>query len=52
MQTRPFDLYLILDLGLDGGANYVRTAFVGHGSCEIIASRVRQKQHTAVARPL
>ena len=36
MQTRPFDLYLILDLGLGGGANHVRTAFVGHGSCEII----------------
>ena len=29
MQTRPFDLYLILDLGLGGGANHVRTAFVG-----------------------
>jgi hypothetical protein len=26
MQTRPFDLYLILDLGLGGGANHVRTA--------------------------
>jgi hypothetical protein len=38
MQTRPFDLYLILDLGLGGGANHVRTAFVGHGSCEIIAA--------------
>jgi hypothetical protein len=23
MQTRPFDLYLILDLGLGGGANHV-----------------------------
>jgi hypothetical protein len=38
MQTRPFDLYLILGLGLGGGANHVRTAFVGHGSCEIIAA--------------
>ena len=31
MQTRPFDLYLILDLG--DGANHVRTAFVG---CETL----------------
>ena len=31
LQTRPFNLYLILDLGLGGGANHVRTTFVGHG---------------------
>jgi len=50
MQTRPFDLYLILDLGLGGGANHVRTAFVGHGSCEIIVSRGQTDTGAGLAR--
>jgi hypothetical protein len=29
MQTRPFDLYLTIDLGLRGGANHEPTAFCG-----------------------
>jgi hypothetical protein len=33
MQTRPFDLYLILDRGLGDGVSHGRTAFMGHGSC-------------------
>src|ERR1700733_2308729 len=56
MQTRPFDLYLILDLGLSDGVSHGRTAFMGHGSwaaaSAIIVTMIRPKQHTALARPL
>jgi hypothetical protein len=37
MQTRPFDLYLVLDLGLGDGVSHGRTAFMWHG-CVIIVS--------------
>jgi hypothetical protein len=51
MQARPFDFYLILDLGLGDCVSHERDAFVGHGSsvsaCETIASVNLPKQHTA-----
>jgi hypothetical protein len=54
MQPGPFDLYLILDLGLGDGVSHGRTAFMGHGSCAsaCIVTMIRPKQHTALARPL
>jgi hypothetical protein len=56
MQTRSFDFYLILDLGL-GMVSVMADAFIGHGirlraHSRIIVSINTPKQNTALARPL